>query len=106
MQIKFLKFKREEHYKKKKEDVQSTMHLYWEVAVCFMGVVTLLALLLGYFLFMSINQEPAAQSANSNSSHDTIKKDRLDKVLQYFSTKAQNSIQILNSPAPVTDPSV
>jgi hypothetical protein len=105
MKIKF--FKKENNFKKEKESLWWNINLYWELAVCFMFVVVFLAFFFGYYLFMGINKEPIIMSSSGTSNQiQIIKKERIEKALQYFSLREQKSKQILNSPAPVIDPSL
>ena len=104
MEIKF--FKKEKSFKKDKESLWLNMNLYWNGAVCLIFIVVILSFFLGYYLFMQINKEPMRETTNNSPQIQTIKKERINKALQYFSTKEQKSNQILNSPAPVIDPSL
>ena len=104
--MKFFKFKKQKNYKKVKEGVLLHTHRYWEAAVFCMCGVTLLSILFGYYLFMGINQDSTSTTGNVPPQNETIKKERIDKVLEYFSMREQKSNQILNSAAPVADPSV
>jgi len=46
-------------------------------------------------------------SSNLNvTTKETVKKERLEKVLEYFSTRETTSAEILNSPPLVVDPSL
>ena len=100
--IKF--FKKEKKFKK--ESSGFNPNLYWELAVCFIFVVILSAFFFGYYLFVKIDRKPILQVGNSSGQVETIKKERIEKVLEYFSLQQQKSNQILNSPAPVIDPSL
>jgi hypothetical protein len=104
MQIKF--FKKEKNFKKEKESFWLNVNLYWRFAVCFMFVVFLLSFLFGYYLFRQINQEPVLSSSDASPQIGTVNKEKMKKVLEYFSLREQKSIQILNSPSPVVDPSL
>jgi len=60
----------------------------------------------GYFLFTQTNKEPVFQMSGASSQVETVDKDRIDKVLEDFSTRQQKSNQILNSFTSVVDPSL
>ena len=103
MKIKF--FKREKNFSKK-ESLWLNINLYWELAVCFMFVMTALAVFFGYYLFMQINKEPVMPLNSGGEQVETVKKERIEKTLEYFSLRKQKSDQILNSPSSVIDPSL
>jgi hypothetical protein len=105
MKIKF--FKKENNFKKEKESLWWNINLYWKLTVSIMFAIFFLAFFFGYYLFMRINKEHSIISVSGTSNQaGTVKKERIDKALQYFSLREQKSKQILNSPAPVIDPSL
>ncbi len=105
--MKIIFFKKEINLKKEKESLWLNVNLFWKFAVCFMFAVVFLALLFGYYLFMQINQKyPVTSPSGTSNQIQIIKKERIDKVLESFSLREQKSSQILNSPAPVADPSL
>jgi hypothetical protein len=55
---------------------------------------------------MQTNQESILSTANNSGELPLVNKDSLGKVLNYFSEKEKRSIEVLNSPAPVVDPSL
>ncbi len=102
MQIKF--FKREKHFKKKSGEIN--LDLYWSF-IFFMGFfLTLVAFAFGLYLFREINKELVLPVGGISSQFQTVKKERIEKALEYFSLRKQKSNQIINSPAPVVDPSL
>jgi hypothetical protein len=101
MKIKF--FKKENNFKKK--DFTFNPNLYWKLAVGGALVIVLLSSFFGYRLFTQINQEPVLSATNVGGQIPMVKKDRIEKVLNYFSAREQKSTEILNSPSPVVDPS-
>ncbi len=101
MEIKF--FKKEKKFKKGNSEFN--VKPFWKLAVLFMFIVALLSFFFGYYLFVQINKEPVPITSSGGNQAEVIKKDRIDKVLEYFSKREEKSIQILNSPAPVIDPS-
>jgi hypothetical protein len=71
-----------------------------------MLIATLCAIAFGYFLFMRIDEDFVFSPSQEGSQSITIKKERIDKVLEYFSLRADRSSQIMNSPAAIIDPSL
>ena len=104
MIIKFSK--KEKKFKKEKINFYSNMNFYWRFAVIFLFLVIILVSFLGYSLFMKVNKEYILPLASIDKQVEKVKKEQVEKVLDYFSTKEQKSTEILNSPAPVIDPSL
>ncbi|MFA6077083.1 MAG: hypothetical protein WC735_03345 [Candidatus Paceibacterota bacterium] len=104
MKIKFLK--KEKSFKKKKENLLLNINFYWQLAVLFIFVVILLSSFFGYYLFTQTNKELVLSTVDVIPEVETVKKERIEKVLEYFSRREQKSDKILNSPAPVIDPSL
>ncbi|MEI8175116.1 MAG: hypothetical protein WCG28_04160 [bacterium] len=104
MKIKF--FKKEKSFKKEKESLWLNINFYWKLAVLFMFLVIIISFAFGYYFFMQMSKESVALPVISSGQTDTVKKERIDKVLEYFSTRETKSAVILNSPAPVVDPSL
>ena|SRR3989344_7251467 len=100
--IKF--FKREKHFKKKSGEVN--IDLYWSFIFYTGFFLTLAAFAFGLYLFGRINKELILSADGISGQFQTIKKERIEKALEYFSLRKQKSSQILNSPAPVVDPSL
>ena len=102
MQIKF--FKKEKNFKKKNSGLSP--NFYWKLAVCIMFAMTLVSSFFGYYLFRQINEEPILSVNGISGQVETVKKERIEKVLEYFSLRKQQSNQIINSPSPIVDPSL
>ncbi len=104
MIIKF--FKKEKNFKKEKESLWLNINFYWKLAVCFMFLIFLLSFVFGYRLFMRINKESAFSMNGGGNKIETVEKEKIEKILEYFSLRETKSNQILNSPAPFVDPSL
>jgi len=104
MKINFLK--KEKSFKKYKDSVWSDVNLYWQIALYIILTVLLASLFFGYRIYLSINKEPVFSDAVNNSKIDKIKKDRIEKTLEYFQEREVKSKEIINSPAPIIDPSL
>jgi len=102
MKIKF--FKKEKNFKKTKSELN--FYFFWKLAIGFVFVTALLSFLFGYYLFAQINQEYVFNASGDSNNDKTISKERIDKVLEYFSEKQKKSSGILNFPAPMIDPSL
>lgn len=104
MQIKF--FKKEDRFEKEKESLWLNINLYWELMVFFIIGVILASSLFGYSIFKKISKESFSSAVVTDSQVETVSKQRIEKVLNYFSLRKQKSSQILNSPLPIIDPSL
>ncbi len=102
MKINF--FKKENSFKKK--DLIFHPNFYWKIILLCVFVMIILSFLFGYRLFVQTNQEPIFSVTNDNGQFSMINKNRIEKVLNYFSEREKKSIEILNSPTPVVDPSL
>ncbi len=99
-------FKKEKDWKKEKENFWLNINLYWKLSACFMFVVFVLSLFFGYVSFTKISKEFVLSPGDVSSQIKMVKKERIKKVLDYFSLREQKSKEILNSPTPVVDPSL
>lgn len=104
MKIKF--FKKEKNFSKEKESLWLNINFYWKFAVFFLFAVVVSSALFGRYLFMQTNQELVLSKDKTSPQVETISKERIDSVLEYFSNRDKKSEEILNSPAPVIDPSL
>ena len=102
MKIEF--FKKENSFKKKEFDFNP--NLYWEVAVICALALIVYSLFFGHNLFVQISQEPETPIVSGSSQIPMVDKDRLQKVLNYFSDRETKTAQISNSPSPLVDPSL
>ncbi|MEK7190521.1 MAG: hypothetical protein AAB661_02025 [Patescibacteria group bacterium] len=102
MQIKL--FKKEKSFKKKNFIFHPD--LYWKITVSGILVAILFSFFFGYRLFMEINREAILPAPNGSRQVETVKKDRIEEILRYFSEREKKSAEILNSPAPFVDPSL
>ena len=102
MKTNFLK--KEKSFKKKK--LQFNPRLCWMFLVCGVCVVSIFSLFFGYYLFMQIEKEPSMSSNGNVTSTRMVKKERIDKVLEYFKGREEKSNQIIKSPSPIIDPSI
>ena len=103
MNLKFLKFKKENNFKK--ENFQFELTPYWGIAVCAALLITIFSLFFCYRLFMKIKEDKILGTADAGNPIPEVRGDRMKKALDYFSEREKESIEILNAPAPIVDPS-
>jgi hypothetical protein len=101
MKIEF--FKKENDFKKK--DFTFNPNLYWELILLVTFVLIASSFFFGRYLFEQVNQVSSTPQTNDASQVPTVDKNRVQKVLNYFSERQQESTEILNKPASVVDPS-
>ncbi len=101
MEIKFSK--REKVFKKR--SLWFNLGFYWELAVFFMLLALISALFFGFFLFRKISSEDGLPADPNAAQPGMIKRERIEEALKYFAERKNKSNQIINSPAPVVDPS-
>ncbi|MEI6280623.1 MAG: hypothetical protein WCP17_01320 [bacterium] len=103
MRIKF--FNRRNSFKKK--GFVFNPNFYWRIAIFVAILGVIFSFFFGYSLFKQINQESVVSStANESAQTPPINKNRTAKALEFFSKREKKSIEIINSPAPVVDPSL
>ncbi len=95
--------------KRKKNFKKGGLHIspdvYWSVIQISALVLILGAFTFSFFLFKQINEGLASSALDTTNPTNSINKDRIEKVLKYFDDKNTKSLQIINSPATVVDPS-
>ena len=102
MEIKL--FKKEKNFKKRGSWFD--LRFYWEISLCFAFLAIVFSVFFGYYLFRKINQEPTSSYDGPAPAARAAEKEKIENILKYFSARAQKSKQTINSPSPVSDPSI
>ena len=102
MKLQFLKKKK----KIKKENFKIDAGFYWNIILLLAFILIICAFVFGFFVFQKINKGEEIVTDISSENVNIVKKQRIDKVLEYFTDREKRSIDILNSPSPVVDPSL
>ncbi|MFA6273717.1 MAG: hypothetical protein WC662_00985 [Candidatus Paceibacterota bacterium] len=102
MEIKFFKNKKSF----KKDIFQINPNYFWVVILFFMLLAIIGAFIFGAQLFNKTNQEIVSQIENIRGQIETVKKERIEKVLKYFSEREIKSNDIINFPLSIIDPSL
>lgn len=89
-----------------KESYGFNITIFWKMAVCLLIFILAASAVFGYYVFMQINKESSSGTIPPSNQFQTIKKERIDAVLEYFSKRKEKSTTIIASPAPVIDPSL
>lgn len=90
----------------KKRDYRPDPDFYWKI-IFFLGLILIItSLVFGMYLFLQINKEDFSSSVTDGGQINKVSKERIDKVLQYFSDREEKSLDIVNFPSPIIDPSL
>jgi hypothetical protein len=90
----------------RKGGFQINPDITWEFVLYIAFAVIVAFVIFGYYLFGQTDADLVSTSADSSDQIPTVKEDRIDKVLEYFSGREKKSSEILNSPSPIVDPSL
>lgn len=101
MNLKFLKIKK----KFKKRETLIKPNLYWHYILFVTFLLMIAFCVLGFYLFIKTNNELDFPIIKSDGG-EMIQKERVDKFLEYFSEREEKTIEILNAPSFVIDPSL
>lgn len=101
MKIKFLQKKKK--FKKGGSGIKPDF--YWRFLIYISFILISASCIFAVFLFKKVNMNSVLNDLNLKE-QETIKKERIDKVLEYFEERRNKSIEILNFPLFITDPSL
>lgn len=102
MQIKF--FQKQKVFKK--EDYSIYPRKFWKIILCVSFSMVILSFVFGALMFLKVNKDFELSPEELSAGVEVIKVERLNQILEYFSSKEQKSNEILVYPAPVVDPSL
>jgi len=102
MKIKFPKIKKS--YQKEIYKIDSG--IYWRIIVGLFFVLVILSFIFAYNLYFQINKEDESFLEVNSEKVEKEKKEKINKVLEYFAERQKNSDKILNSAVPLVDPSI
>jgi len=78
---------------------------YWGLLLSFVFLLILVSGFFGYYIFSKIKND-AILPVESGGQKQTAQKEKLEKVLEYFSAREKKSAEIMNNPSPIVDPSL
>lgn len=90
----------------KKGGFHTNPNIGWELVLGVAAVLTIASISFGVYLFIETNKKFTTPDTDGSSEVKIVKKDRIEKVLEYFSLREQRSAAILISPSPIIDPSI
>ena len=89
-----------------KDDLFIDPNLYWRILLFLVFLCIVGVFFFGWYLFKKINKENDLVISDKSNQTEVISKDRIKKVLEYFSLKEKNSVEIINSSVSIIDPSL
>ena len=96
-------FKKQKQIEKK--NFKINVNFYWKLILLTFFILTISSFIFGFYLFKKINKDFVYFYDNLSDKIEVVKKERIEKGLEYFSNREKKSIDILNSPSPIIDPS-
>lgn len=92
--------------KLRKENFQPNQNFYWRIIFLLAFLMILASFIFGLYFFMKTNKETSFIEENISEQADLVRKEKIEKVLKYFSEREKKSNDILNASSPVVDPSL
>ncbi|MFA6301371.1 MAG: hypothetical protein WC609_03425 [Candidatus Paceibacterota bacterium] len=102
MEIKF--FKKEKSFKK--EGFHPSPSVLWKFVLLATAGLIIVSFIFAYNLFLQVNKEFVPTDENTKGQIRIVKKEEIQKTLEYFSEREKRSAEIMNSLFPVVDPSL
>ncbi|HNW71436.1 MAG TPA: hypothetical protein PKZ36_00970 [Candidatus Paceibacterota bacterium] len=102
MKIKFPKFKK--NYEN--QNFKISPDIYWNILIVLFFIIIIAVFIFSFNLYKQTSVESEVTYQNISGKIEKEKKEKINRVLEYFSEREQKSNEILNSPAPVVDPSL
>ena len=102
MKIKISPIKK--NYKKGNDKINSDF--YGMIIVSTFFVLMILSSIFGIYNYKQVTKENILTNENIPGKAEREKKDRINKVLEYFKQREEKSTEIMNSSASVVDPSL
>ena len=89
----------------KKGSAAINPNAYWNGILFVSAFLIALVFVAGFLLFRKVSQEPPL-SVSSDRKAESIREEKINEALEYFKAREEKSQQIINSPAPIIDPSL
>lgn len=102
MDLKIPKIKRS--FKKEKLHIHPITS--WKIVLCVAALLILASFAFSFNLFMQVNKELVVPAEEIKGQIKIVRKESIEKTLEYFSEREKKSAEILDSPSPVVDPSL
>ena len=89
-----------------KESFTVNPHIYFRFVIFIAIGITLVGFGLGFSVFKKFDKVSSEQANETTEKAELNRKERIENILQYFVEREKKSIEIINSPAPIVDPSI
>lgn len=89
----------------KKKRLAPNPYFYWKIIVTLLLVLTLISFGFGYSMFTQTTDDQASTEEEVGRKQP-IEKEKIQKVLEYFSVREKKSIEIIGSTVHIVDPSL
>ena len=80
--------------------------LYWKSILVLSTLIVFGFFTFGFFLSRKIDDESGSALPANLTAPEAVSKDKLQKVIDYFAKRERISLEIINSPSAVIDPSL
>ena len=97
-------FKIEKNYRK--ENFEINPDIYWKMIMVLAFLVIITSLVFSYNLFVQTNKDNISIVEKKDNKNENKEKEKIRNALEYFSEREKKSIEILNFPVPIVDPSI
>jgi hypothetical protein len=97
-------FKTKKNYKK--EDYKVNVNVYWKIIILFSFFALSASFLFAYNFFIETNKEENLTPERNKKKMSVYEKERIKKVIEYFSEREKKSAEILDVSISVIDPSL
>jgi hypothetical protein len=101
MEIKFFKNRK----KFRKGELGVKPDLYWKYILSATSLLILLSCVFGLYLFWEINRESSPAAVNSVEI-ESLDEEDIDRAQEFFKKREDKSLEIINSPSSIVDPSL
>jgi len=81
-------------------------NVYWDFILLLAFLLFVFYVVTGFLLFKNVNSKISLPADGSSVDASLAPGERVEKTLEYFRERENKSIETINSPSPVIDPSL
>jgi len=89
----------------KKNEVSLNSNFFWKIVLYLFFAIMLGSFIFSLFMYRKINTLTSKSDINVDSPN-MIKMERINNALNYFKSREEKSVEIINSPSLIVDPSL
>jgi hypothetical protein len=79
---------------------------YWNLILVLAFVIILVTIVWGFIFFQQISTDSGVFLDDVHKKVEVVDSSRIKKTLEYFQEREKESAKIINSPSPISDPSI